>query len=163
MLRYPQAVTPEETAQLAALLKKLPEQNLRSPHMPFEVWKAIQAVVPVPAVEVIITRNGKDFLLVNRKDEHWDGWHIPGGYMLYQEPIPDACARIADKELGIKITFDRLIDAFMWPDHPYSSALSVVCVCTTKDEPKAGEFFTEIPQKMIPHHGDFLKTFLSGR
>lgn len=128
--------------------------------MPLDVWKAIHAVVPIPAVEVIVTKTGRDFLLTNRKDEDWDGWHIPGGYMHYRESIPDACLRVAKKELGIDVTFNKFIDAFMWPDHPYSSALSLVCVCRTSETPKEGEFFTEIPKKMIPHHGEFLEKFL---
>ncbi len=130
--------------------------------MPREVWKALHKIVPQPAVEVIVTTNGKNFLLTDRHDADWNGWHIPGGYLQYRESIPDACARIAKKELGIEIAFDRLIDAFMWPDHPYSSALSLVCICKASADvkPKAGEFFTEIPQKMIAHHAGFLRKFL---
>ncbi len=153
-------MTPEEIAQLTALLRKLPEHHLLPPNMPLGVWKAIHGIVPIPAAEVIITKSGKDFLLVNRKDDDWDGWHIPGGYMHYRESIPDACTRLAQKELGITVTFEKLIDAYMWPDHPYSSALSLVCVCRATETPAVGEFFMEIPEKMIPHHGDFLKTFL---
>jgi ADP-ribose pyrophosphatase YjhB (NUDIX family) len=153
-------MTPEEIAQLAALLKKLHESNLLPPNMPLDIWKAIHGIVPIPAVEVIITKTGKDFLLVDRKDEDWDGWHIPGGYMHYRESIPDTCARIAQKELGITVTFEKFIDAYMWPDHPYSSALSLVCVCKAAGIPAAGEYFTEIPKKMSPHHEGFLRTFL---
>ncbi len=153
-------MTPEEIAQLAALLKKLHESNLLPPHMPLDVWKAIHGIVPIPAVEVIITKTGKDFLLVDRKDEDWDGWHIPGGYMHYRESIPSACSRIAKHELGIAVIFEKFIDAYMWPDHPYSSALSLVCICKAAGVPDKGEFFTEIPKKMIPHHEGFLRTFL---
>ncbi|OGJ62184.1 hypothetical protein A3C37_01700 [Candidatus Peribacteria bacterium RIFCSPHIGHO2_02_FULL_53_20] len=153
-------MTSEEITQLVSLLKKLPKENLLPPHMPLDVWKAIHGIVPIPAVEVIVTTTGSNFLLTHRKDADWDGWHIPGGYMHYRESIPDACRRIAKKELGIDITFEKFIDAYMWPDHPYSSALSLVCVCRTTDVPGDGEFFTEIPKEMIPHHEGFLRTFL---
>ncbi|TSC59488.1 MAG: NUDIX hydrolase [Candidatus Peregrinibacteria bacterium Greene0416_62] len=153
-------MTSEEIAQLVALLRKLPESNLLPPNMPLDVWKAIHGIVPIPAVEVIVTTTGKNFLLTYRKDADWDGWHIPGGYMHYRESIPDACRRIAKQELGIDITFEKCIDAYMWPDHPYSSALSLVCICKTAGIPNTGEFFTEIPEKMIPHHWAFLSIYL---
>ncbi len=145
------------------LLRKLRTDDLLPPKMPLPVWKAIHALVPIPAAEVIVTRTGKDFLLVNRKDEDWDGWHIPGGYLHHKESIPDACKRIAKTELALDVSFKQCIDTFMWPDHPYSSALSLVCVCTATGTPSAGEFFMEIPEKMIPHHREFLETFLQGK
>lgn len=154
-------MTAAEIAQLVSLLGKLRTDNLLPPNMPFDVWKALHQIVPIPAVEVIITSSGKNFLLTYRKDEYWDGWHIPGGYMQYRESIPNACKRIVQKELGMDVEFTKLIDAFMWPDHPYSSALSLVCVCTTADEPNDGEWFTDIPNPMILHHGRFLEEFLA--
>ncbi len=153
-------MTPEEINQLVKLLTKLKSSDLLPPKMPLPVWKAIHSIVPIPAVEVIVTTTGKNFLLTYRKDADWNAWHIPGGYMHYKESIEDACKRIGQTELGIDVTFDKMIDAYMWPDHPFSSALSLVCVCTTTDTPKDGTFFTEIPKDIIMHHGDFLKTFL---
>ncbi|MEK7563441.1 MAG: NUDIX hydrolase [Patescibacteria group bacterium] len=154
-------MTPEEIQQLEALLKKLRTEDLLPPKTPLPVWKAIHGVVPVPAVEVIVTTTSKNFLLVHRKDADWDGWHIPGGYLHHRESIEDGCKRIAHEELGISVAFERVIDTYMWPDHPYSSALSLVCVCTASEKPEEGEFFTEIPKEIINHHGDFLQKFLS--
>ncbi len=154
-------MTPDQIALLTQLLQQVKNEHLLSPNMPLSIWKALHQVVPIPAVEVIVTRTGKDFLLTYRSDADWDGWHIPGGYMLYRESISEACERIANKELGIALTFERVIDAFMWPDHPTSSALSLVCVCQTSEKPKDGRWFTEIHSKMIPHHGEFLRTFLA--
>lgn len=153
-------MTPEEISQLTGLLRKLKSSDLLSPKMPLEVWKAIQQVVPQPAVEVVLTTTGKNFLLTYRKDQHWDGWHIPGGFMLYRESIADACNRIANRELGINVQYDQLVGAYMWPDHPYASALSLFCVCSSDQTPEVGEFFTEIPA-MIPHQADFIQSFLS--
>lgn len=155
-------MTPEETAQLVSLLKKLKDDDLLSPKMPLEIWKAIQQVVPQPAVEVILTTTGRNFLLTYRQDDNWDGWHIPGGFMLYRESIADACNRIAQKELGISCRFEKLVDAYMWPDHPYASALSLICICHSEETPNDGEWFTEIP-KMIPHQDEFIRLFLDSK
>jgi hypothetical protein len=150
----------EEIKQLTKLLKHLKSEKLVPPNTPFEAWIAIQEIVPTPAVEVLITRTGKDFLLVLRKDKHWNGWHIPGGFMLYQESIEDACNRLAKRELGNAVKFEKVITAFMWPDHPYGSPLSLVCQCKTSQKPKTGKFFTNTPSNMIPHHDKFIDEFL---
>ena len=120
----------------------------------------MHGIVPLPSVEVLITKTGKDFLLTYRDDDYWHGWHIPGGFMLYQESIEHACQRLARKEVGIKVKFQRLITAYMWLDHPFGSPLSLVCLCTTKDAPSDGQFFTEIPENMVNHHDEFVKEFL---
>lgn len=149
-----------EIKQLTELLENLKTENLTPPNMPLSVWKAIQDLVPTPAVEVLITNTDKDFLLIHRKDEHWNGWHIPGGFMLHKESIEKACNRLANKELGISVKFEKIITAYMWPDHPYGSPISIVCKCNTDQKSKAGKFFTEIPPNMVPHHGSFVKQFL---
>ncbi len=154
-------MTEAEIAQLETLLQKLRTDDLLPPKTPYGVWKALHGIVPVPCVEVIVTTTGKNFLLTYRKDEHWDGWHIPGGYMHHKESVADACTRIGRKELDVDVTFTKVIGAHMWQNHPYSSALSVLCVCTAKEMPKVGEWFTEIPASIILNQGGFLETFLS--
>lgn len=153
-------MTDKEIKRLIELIGKLKSSRLLPPKMPYEVWMAIQSIVPLPSVEVVITQNGKNFLLVYRKDQYWNGWHIPGGFLLYKESPQEACQRLAKKEVGIKVNFKSLITAYMWPDHPYGSPLSLVCLCTSKEKPKEGKFFSKIPSPMIPHHGDFIKEFL---
>lgn len=150
----------DKVDELVKLLAEVKTEGLMMPNMPFEVMNGIFGIVNLPTVEVIITREGKDFLLVYRKDNTWDGWHIPGGFVLYQESIADACQRIASTELGIDIKLEKVIDAYTWPDHPYGGAVSIVCKCTTTQEPKAGQWFTQIPSPMVPHHANFLTEFL---
>ncbi|MGK7877535.1 MAG: NUDIX hydrolase [Xenococcaceae cyanobacterium] len=145
---------------LIELLEALKEEGLAAPKMPFLVWQALHGLVPLPAVEVIISQTGKDFLLTYRQDEYWDGWHIPGGFVGCGESIEGACNRIAQQELGIGVVFKRVITAYMWPNHPYANTLSLVCWCVPCTPPKEGEFFTEIPDKMVPHHADFITAFL---
>ena len=70
----------KEISTLVNLLAKLKTEGLEMPNMPSVVWLAINKLVPLPAVEVLITRSGEEFRLVYRKDQYWDGWHIPGGF-----------------------------------------------------------------------------------
>jgi ADP-ribose pyrophosphatase YjhB (NUDIX family) len=146
--------------KLVKLLKNLKKEKMYPPNMPFEIWRAIQDLVPTPTAEVIITRTGKDFLLVERRDKFWGGWHIPGGFMAMGESSETACNRFSQKDLGIKVKFEKIVHVHAWTDHPYGHPLSLVCVCKPIGEPEAGEYFTKIPSPMIPHHGDFIKAFL---
>jgi len=118
-------------------------------------------LVPVPAVEVLLTNDGADFLLTMRQDEHWNGWHVPGGYVGCGEPLSDACRRIAQRELGIDVQLRRILHAFNWIDHPYAQTVSIVCCCSTSQTPKRGEFFREIPSPMVPNHAEMLRHFLA--
>jgi ADP-ribose pyrophosphatase YjhB (NUDIX family) len=153
---------PEELDRLVELLRRLRAGGLVPPHMPYLVWRAVADLVPQPAVEVVASRTGRDFLLVHRRDEHWDGWHLPGGFMAPGESIAGACNRVAEREVGVSVAFVRVVTAFAWPHHPYAHAVSLVCHCTTpQGEPRAGTFFTELPAGMVMHHADFVRAFLT--
>ena len=153
-------MTQEEKKTFLDLIEKIKSENLLPPNMPFELWRGIHSIMNLPTVEVLITKSGTDFLLVERHDDYWDGWHIPGGFLLYKEPIEEACKRIAKKELGIDINLEGIVTAFTWPDHPYGGTISIVCKCTCEGEPSQGQFFATIPDKMIPHHREFIQEFL---
>lgn len=148
------------SAQLIELLRSLRATGAQSPHLPLEIWQAITALVPVPAVEVLVTNDGRDFLLTMRQDEHWHGWHVPGGYVGCGEPLSAACRRIAQRELGIDVELRRIINAFSWTDHPYAQTVSIVCCCAPLQPPQCGTFFREIPAPMVPNHEAILRHFL---
>jgi len=151
----------KDIKKFVSLTAKIKKENLLIPNMPLPIWYAVHSILALPTVEIIMTRNGKDFLLAYRKDEYFDGWEIPGGFIGYKESLSEACVRIAKREVGLKPKFEKVITAEVWEDHPYSSGVSIVCVCTVKGEPRRGEFFTEIPQDTISHHADFLRAFLN--
>lgn len=49
---------------------------------------------------------------------------------------------------------------YKWGDHPYGYPLSLVCLCDSPDqivENDTRRFFTEVPDNMVLHHGDFLQ------
>ncbi|MDO8558214.1 MAG: NUDIX hydrolase [bacterium] len=149
-----------ETETFVALVQKIKEENLLIPNMPKDIWYAVHSILALPAAEVLMTRTGKDFLLNYRKDNDFDGWEIPGGFIGYKESLEEACLRIAKREVGLEPKFEKVITAEVWKDHPYSSAISIVCLCKVEGEPNYGQFFTEIPPNMISHHSGFIKKFL---
>lgn len=153
-------MTEQEIETLISLLHKLKKNNLHSLNVPLPLWYALCSVVTQAAVEVIITTNYKNFLLTERHDKHWDGWHIPGGFIGYRESIEEACIRVAQREVGITVHLEKVITAYSWKDHPYASAVSIVCICTSDQKPTDGKFFTIIPKNIINHHDEFIQEFL---
>lgn len=152
-------MTNKDRVSLISLLDKIKKENLTVPNMPLDIWYALNKILPLAAVEVIVTNTGKDFLLTKRKDLFWDGWHIPGGFIGLNESIENACKRVAKEELGISVEFIEVLDAYVWPDHPYASSISIICKCKTSDKPKTGKFFTKIPKNIVNHHDEFIKIF----
>jgi ADP-ribose pyrophosphatase YjhB (NUDIX family) len=145
-------VTEEEVQQLARLLRQVSAEGLGVPRLPKAVFVALNRVVRQPAAEVLVTRDGRDLLFTPRHDKDWDGWHIPGGFVGVDESLEEACARIGGRELGVTVTLERLIGHYSWSDHPYASALSLLCVCRIDGEPREGRFFAELPANLIPQH-----------
>ncbi|MFH1840839.1 MAG: NUDIX domain-containing protein [Candidatus Shapirobacteria bacterium] len=71
--------------------------------LPLKEFMAIYHKVPRATVDIVI--NSKDgILLTKRAIPPFKGmWHIPGGTILFKEPILYAIDRIARDELGIKV------------------------------------------------------------
>lgn len=153
-------MTEEQQAELISLLRLLKKDDLAPPKTPYEIWLEIGRLFPLPVVEVIVTRTGKDFLLTERHDKFWNGLHIPGGFVLYGESIAQACNRIAQKELGIDVKFEKVINAHAWEEETQGRPISIICECKPLGEPNDGKFYSDIPAEIIKEHKPFLKTFL---
>jgi ADP-ribose pyrophosphatase YjhB (NUDIX family) len=150
-------VTDQEAQELARLLRKVSAEELGVPRLPKDVFVALRGVVAQPAVELVVSQNGRDVLLTPRQDKHWSGWHLPGGFVGVSETLEAACERIARKELGAHARMTRLIGHYAWTDHPYASALSLLCECTLDDPPRDGEYFSQLPDRLISQHRRMLE------
>ncbi len=150
-------MTEEEVQELARLLGKVAAEGLGVPRLPGAAFVAMKGVVTQPTVEVLLTRDGRDLLLTPRHDKHWDGWHLPGGFVGVEESLEQACARIARRELEIGVTLKRVVGHYTWTDHPYASALSLLCLCEADAPPRDGQYFSELPPSLIPQHRALLE------
>jgi len=78
--------------------------------LPLEVFMAIYKKVPRVAVELVILSESNQILLSKRLIPPYKGrWHIPGGSILFKEPIPHAVKRVAKEELGLNVEIVNLI------------------------------------------------------
>ncbi|HEX5658951.1 MAG TPA: NUDIX domain-containing protein [Polyangiales bacterium] len=150
-------MTEEEVQELARLLRKASAEGLGVPRLPKAAFVAMKGVIKQPTVEVLITRDGRDLLFTPRHDKDWDGWHVPGGFVGAEESLEQACARIGSRELGVTVTLERLVGHYSWTDHPYASAISLLCLCRADAAPKDGQFFAELPANLITQHRAMLE------
>lgn len=69
--------------------------------IPTKAYRGILANVPVPTVDILISR-GRQVLLVRRKNKPLKGhWWLPGGRVLRGETLKDAVTRKLAEEVGI--------------------------------------------------------------
>ena len=148
--------------ELAHGLRALTAGGVHAPLVPRTLWLALAQLTPQPAVELIVRRSEREFLLTYRRDEHWDAWHLPGGFLGCGETVEEACRRVARRELGCDVSLCHILSLFTWPDHPYAAALSIICVCDPISPPAEGTFFHLIPEPIIPYHRNFLLSYLNG-
>ncbi|MDB4976265.1 MAG: hypothetical protein JWN48_4606 [Myxococcaceae bacterium] len=152
-------MTADEVALLTQLLRKLSAEGLGTPRTPKEVFGAFKGVVTQPAVELLVTRSGSDVLLTRREDRHWHGWHLPGGFVGVEETLEAAATRIAKVELGTGAKLQRIVGHYTWPNHPYASALSLLCLCELEGAPADGQFFEPLPDDLLAGHRALLQRF----
>lgn len=155
-------MTTEELQVLVVLLQKLDDEGIRAPRLPPEVWHGMARLVPMLTVEILVSDSEGAVLMVERQDPHWSGWHIPGGFLGCGESAADACSRVAQRELGIQIELDTIIDGFSWPEHehPYGHVTSLICACRSEQLSAVGRYFSEIPSKLAAsYHRDFVHCY----
>jgi NUDIX domain len=146
---------------LIELLAKLRAAGKAVPRMPRPLFYALRGVAALTAVEILIEGAPGQVLLTWREDQHWSGWHLPGGFVAPFETLADACARVSDRELGQHVVFDRVLTAEGWRDHPYASVVSIVCLCQPTQPITVGRCFSGIPEQLIEQHRPFLEAYFA--
>ncbi len=132
-----------------------------------EEFKQIYSKVPRLCV-VFFIRNENGILLTLRKKHGWLGkWAIPGGTVLYKEPISDAIQRVAKEELGVQVTVGQQLGyieyfseekergfgytiALMFLVTPLSGAFQM------DEDAEEINFFTNLPENMVEEEREFI-------
>ncbi len=80
------------------------ESELDDPRggLPEPVFRFVTRLTPMVAVDLLIRENGRT-LLTWRDDDHYHGWHVPGGIVRYKERMADRLKEVARLELGVEI------------------------------------------------------------
>ncbi|MGB3510804.1 MAG: NUDIX hydrolase [Microcoleaceae cyanobacterium] len=137
-----------------------------------EQFKLLYSQVPRLVVELVVkTQTG--VVLILRKDAAWNNlWHIPGGTVFYQEYIEDAIQRIAEEELSIKVTKQKLLGYLEYAseekERGFGWSVGLVFLCAANSplppENQEGEqikIFDYVPENTVEEHQKMLSKFLS--
>lgn len=116
-------------------------------------------LAPRLAVELLVENENGELLFIEREKDPFKGhWHLPGGFLLKDEPLDDAIKRIAKDELEIDAdpnVTDRLPLAETVKGDPRGHVLHYP-VRFKNSESKVGEYFMNLPEKTIPYQKAFL-------
>ena len=157
-----EGLSPAEIAELAAGLRRLAGEGRGIPRLPFPILEALRGLAPAPVVELCVVGPGGALLLTWREDEHWTGWHFPGGFMGPGESVARACERIAQRELGASFALEGVAGVECWPAHPYASPVALLCRGALDRAPATGRFFTEAPANLIEEQRTYFASLASG-
>ena len=136
-----------------------------------EQFKLLYSQVPRLVVELVVKAE-TGVVLTLRKDSAWNNlWHIPGGTVFYQEYIEDAIQRMAEEELSITVTKQRLLGYLEYSSEEkergfgWSVGLVFLCVANSPlpSENQEGEkiqVFDYVPENTVEEHKKILSQVL---
>ena len=86
--------------------------------LPKAQFDSIFSRVPRLCVEVVIVAPERGVLLLRRDiPPNVGAWHIPGGTVLFGEPLVQTVKRVARDELGLEVAVGELLGYIEYPSH----------------------------------------------
>jgi ADP-ribose pyrophosphatase YjhB (NUDIX family) len=139
--------------------------------LPKHEYDAIYSRVPRLCVEVVITLPTRGVLLERRDiPPNIGAWHIPGGTVLFGEPLVEAVKRVARDELGVEVQVGELLGYIEYPSHYESgldSPVGIAFQATLTDErsaetlPDGCRWMSELPPGLYEEQRQFLASRLA--
>lgn len=136
--------------------------------LPFtaEKFKSLYDQVMRLTVEILLIKDG-EVLLTKRAIKPYIGiWHIPGGTVYRGEPLKDAVARIAKREIGIDVLDCKPISIVEYPEllaDDEGACVGVVFLISNyegelKINHEASEFgwFKQLPENTLKDQATYL-------
>jgi ADP-ribose pyrophosphatase YjhB (NUDIX family) len=122
-------------------------------------------------VEVVIAVPERGVLLTLRDiPPNVGAWHIPGGTVLFAEPVTEAVKRVARHELGLNVDVGELLGYIEYPSH-YRNGLDCpvglafradpVGEAPSAEQPPEGcGWFSRLPAGLYEEQKEFLSSRL---
>jgi hypothetical protein len=134
--------------------------------LPKPEYDAIYSRVPRLCVEVVICTPEQGVLLARRDiPPNVGAWHIPGGTVLFAEPVVEAVKRVARRELLLEVDVGKLLGYIEYPSHyenGLDSPVGLAFGCTVgagsaqRALPSGAEWFTQLPDGLYEEQREFL-------
>jgi 8-oxo-dGTP pyrophosphatase MutT (NUDIX family) len=139
--------------------------------LPKDEFLAIYRKVPRLSVEVVILEPTRGVLLKVRDIPPNQGaWHIPGGTVLFGEPVEETVKRVARDELRLEVEVGELLGYIEYPSHyengldcPVGLAFRSQPVGAITELPEGCEYFRELPPELYAEQQEFLSRRLGFR
>ncbi len=126
---------------------------------------------PIPVVVCLVTNTKNELLLVKRAIEPYKGaWSVPGGFLEFDETVPEAGSRELKEETGLEGRAGRLIGAHVQQSWMYGTVLVVGMeflveneILTPGDDAEEAEFMPmdALPEIPIESHCKLIEEYLS--
>jgi ADP-ribose pyrophosphatase YjhB (NUDIX family) len=135
--------------------------------LPKAEFDSIFSRVPRLCVEVVITAPERGVLLTRRDiPPNVGAWHIPGGTVLFGEPLVRTVERVARDELGLEVVAGELLGCIEYPSHynngldsPVGLAFATEVIPGLPDAeelPQGCGWFKHLPEGLYEEQRDFL-------
>jgi ADP-ribose pyrophosphatase YjhB (NUDIX family) len=145
----------------------MPEPARPPGWLPKAEFDSIFRRVPRLCVEVVIVTPERRVLLMRRDiPPNVGAWHIPGGTVLFGEPLVQAVKRVARDELGLDVAVGELLGYIEYPSHynngldsPVGLAFQTEVVPAFPDDehlPEGCAWFSRLPPGLYAEQRDFL-------
>ncbi|HEY4499716.1 MAG TPA: NUDIX domain-containing protein [Candidatus Paceibacterota bacterium] len=134
-------------AEIKTLVRLLKKVKLPAP---YPVFIALCKSVPLIAIDLAVMPDDQHVLLTHRKDEFYDGWHIPGSILRYGEKVEDAFKRVARQELNISISNPSFNYYFVYHGKR-EFGIALLFTAKPKTKIKIGEYFllSQMPKNFL--------------
>lgn len=142
------------------------------------------SLVPVVNVDLFITNDEKELLLVWRDDKFsGQGWHIPGGCVRLKETLEERIVKTAQDDIGSNVCFDKEPIAVRedinhedrcWLKNQLERSHNISFLYNCKLPEKQSvicderiRWFSSIPESLLQQHkilyGDIISQFFEGK
>jgi ADP-ribose pyrophosphatase YjhB (NUDIX family) len=132
-----------------------------------EEFKEIYSKVSRLCVDPIVRTPRGIILSLRTLPTYTNMWHLPGGTVLYREPVQDAIKRVYKEEVGAEVRIIRTLGYIEYPselkERGFGHSVSIAVLCEMTGGILAGstdssmvEVFAELPDNVIPEQRAFL-------
>lgn len=134
------------------------------PRLSLKEFVEIYHKVPRAGIDIIV-KSKEGILLTKRLIPPFEGfWHIPGGTILFKEPIKHAIDRISQDELGIKVNILRWLGVIEYFNDGGRHTISNAFLVEIKEGSLRGSrqgkqinFYKKLPKNCILEQKEFLQ------
>lgn len=145
--------------------KMLKTKFIKNPQkLPFGQFKSIFAKVPRLCVDLVV-KNNQGIVLTKREIKPAKGkWHLPGGGVLFGEPLEQAVQRVALEEIGVRVKAQKILGVMeFFGENDFGHGVSVVYLVSPVSSQLRGGwqarelgFFKILPKPMVEEQEEFL-------